>query len=70
MQIDNKKNDILVLSEGPTQGLDDSTKTAKDEYSINFKRSRKKLCLSLHYDGNNSSLFVKVIKACEFKAKF
>ena len=33
--IDNKKNDILVLGIGPTQGLE-HTLTAEKMYSINF----------------------------------
>ena len=27
--VDNKKKDILILGEGPTQGLDDTTLTSK-----------------------------------------
>ena len=33
--IDNKKNDVLVLGIGPTQGLE-HTLTAEKMYSINF----------------------------------
>ena len=36
VHIDNKKNDILILGEGPTQWLDDTTLRAKAEYPINF----------------------------------
>ena len=35
VHIDNKSKDILILSEGPTQGLDDTTLTAEDKYPIN-----------------------------------
>ena len=31
------KKDILILGEGPTQGLDDTKITAKVKYAINFK---------------------------------
>ena len=55
--IDNKKKDILVLGRGPTQVLE-STLTAKKMYSINFTVTKKKFCLSLHYNGANSYLFV------------
>ena len=55
--IDNKIKDILVLGSGPTQGLE-STLTAEKMYSINFTVTRKKFCLSLHYNGGNSYLFV------------
>ena len=55
--IDNKKKGILVLGRGPTQGLE-STLTAEKMYSINFTVTKKKFCLSLHYNGGNSYLFV------------
>ena len=29
--------DILILGQGPTQGLDDTTLTAETKYPINFK---------------------------------
>ena len=53
IHIDNKKKDILVLGRGPTQGLE-STLTAEKMYSINFTVTKKKFCLSLHYNGANS----------------
>ena len=36
--------------------------TTGTKYSINFSRSNKKFCLSLHYNGNNSFLFVNNMK--------
>ena len=48
--IDNKKKDILVLGKGPTQGLE-HTLTAEKMYAINFTVTKKKFCLSLHYNG-------------------
>ena len=53
----NKKKNILLLGIGPTQGLED-TLTAEKMYSINFTVINKKFCLSLHYNGANSYLFV------------
>ena len=38
VHINNKKEDILILGAGPTQGLDDTTLTAEAQYSINFSR--------------------------------
>ena len=38
-------------------------------YSINFTLTKKKFCLSLHYNGANSYLFVNNIEICKFKAK-
>ena len=55
--IDNKKKDILVLGKGPTKGLE-STFTTEKMYSINFTLTKSKFCLSLHYNGANSYLFV------------
>ena len=38
-------------------------------YSINFTLTRNKFCLSLHYNGANSYLFVNGTKIYKFKAK-
>ena len=64
----NKTKNIFVLGEGITQGLDDITLTAKKKYSINFT-ANKKFCLSLHYNGANSYLFVNGTEIIKFKAK-
>ena len=64
----NKKKDILILGKGPVQGLED-TLTAEKMYSINFTMTKKKFCLSLHYNGVNSYLFVNGKKIGKFKAK-
>ena len=66
--IDNKKKDILVLGRASTQGLE-STLTAEKMYSINFAVTKKKFCLSLHYNGGNSYLFVNGTDIIKFKAK-
>ena len=49
--IDNRKKDILVLGNGPTDGLDDSTLTTEKEYSINFTKQQNTFRLRLHYNG-------------------
>ena len=36
MHIDNKRKDILILVDKPTQRLDNTTLTAQAIYSINF----------------------------------
>ena len=59
---------ILVLGKGPTQGLE-NTLTAEKMYSINFTEKNKKFCLSLHYNGTNSYLFVNGTEIYTFKAK-
>ena len=66
--IDNKKKDILVLGKGPTQGLE-HTLTAEKMYSINFTVTKNKFCLSLHYNGTNSYLFVNGTEIYKFKVK-
>ena len=66
--IDNKKKVILILGRGPTQGLE-HTLTVEKMYSINFKVTRKLFCLSLHYNGANSYLFVNGTEIYKFKAK-
>ena len=38
-------------------------------YSINFTLTKKKFCLSLHYNGANSYLFVNGTEIYKFKAK-
>ena len=69
MHTDNKKKNILFLEEGPIQALDDTTTTVEAKYSSNFTRSRKKLCLSLHYNGSNSFLFVNATQYINLKQK-
>ena len=59
---------MLVLGIGPTQGLE-HTLTAEKMYSINFTVTKKKFCLSLHYNGANSYLFVNGTENYKFKAK-
>ena len=39
-------------------------------YSINFTVTKKKLCLSLHYNGANSYLFGNGTEIYKFKAKY
>ena len=68
IHIDNKGKDILVLGRGPTQRLE-STLTTEKMYSINFTVTKKKFCLSLHYNGANSYLFVNDTEIIKFKAK-
>ena len=67
--IDNKGKDILILGIGPTQGLGEHSLTAEKMYSINFTVTKKKFCLSLHYNGANSYLFVNGTEIIKFKAK-
>ena len=65
----NKINNILVLGKGFIQGLIDTTIYEEKTYSINFTKTKVKFCLSLHYNGDNSYLFVNGKEICKFKAK-
>ena len=64
-----KKKIILIIGKGPTQGSGKHSLTAEKMYSINFMVTRKKYCLSLHYDEANSYLFVNGTEIIKFKAK-
>ena len=59
------KKDTLVCGIGPTQGLED-TLTAEKMYPVNFTETKNKFCLSLHYNGADSYLFVKGKKIVKF----
>ena len=69
VHVDNKKKDILIFGECPTQELDGTTLTAEKLYSINFTENNKKICLSLQYNGPNCYLFVNGTEIYKFKAK-
>ena len=60
----NKINNILVLGKQFIQGINDAT-----TYSINFRKTKVKFCLSLYYNGDNSYLFVNGTEICKFKVK-
>ena len=62
------EKDILIVGKGLTQGLE-HTLSAEKMHSINFTGNNKKFCLSLHYNGLNSYLFVNGIEIYKFKAK-
>ena len=66
--IDNKRKYILILGKGPTQGLGEHSLTAEKMYLSDFTVTRKKFCLSLHYNEANSYLFVNGTKDSEIAA--
>ena len=68
-KIDNKGKDILILGKGPTQGLGEHSLSAEKMYSISFTKVNTKFCLSLHYNGANTYLFVNGTKIHKFTAK-
>ena len=69
VHVDSKGKNVLILGEGPIQGLEDATLTAEAKHPINFKQSGKRVALSLHYNWCNSFLFVNTAVVYQFKAK-
>ena len=51
------------------QGINDTTLYAEKVYSQNFTAVNKKFVLRLHYNGDNSYLFVNGKEELKFKAK-
>ena len=68
VHIDHKGKDILILGEGPTQGLDATIVRTEAKYPINFTQPNKRFVLSLRYNGSNSFLLVNATKKYRFKA--
>ena len=58
----------MILGKGPTQGIE-HTLSAEKIYSISFRVTGKKFCLSLHYNGANRYWFVNGTEIFKFKAK-
>ena len=65
----NKRRSILVLGKDFIQGIDSTKNYAEKMYSTNFTVANKKFCLSLHYNGHDSYLFVNGKEIINFKAK-
>ena len=68
IHVHNRKKDVLVLGKGLSQGLEHTLITEK-MYLINFTVTKTKFCLSLHYNGANSYLFVNGVEIIKFKAE-
>ena len=64
----NRTKNYLVLSKDFVQGLENTTIYAEKLYSINFTKTNTKSCLNLHYNGDNSYLFVNGTEIYKFKA--
>ena len=65
----NKANNIFIMDDGFVQGINDTTLYAEKIYSQNFTAVNKKFVLSLHYNGDDSFLFVNGKQELKFKAK-
>ena len=65
----NKANNIYVMGEDFLQGINDATLYAEKEFYRNFTDPGKKFVLSLHYNGDESYLFVNGRQELKFKWK-
>ena len=65
----NRANHIYLMGEGLTQGNNDTTIYAEKKYWRNFTDPGKKFVLGLHYNGDDSYLFVNGRQELKFKAK-
>ena len=65
----NKANNIYVLGKSFVQGINDTTLYAEKVYKTNFTVSDKKFVLRLHYNFDNSYLFINGRQELKFKAK-
>ena len=65
---DNRKNNFLILGEVPTYGINGSLMHQKKKLILTSVTTTQKFCLSLHYSGDNSYLFVKRKEIFKFKA--
>ena len=58
-----------MLGKQLVQKINDTKIYAEKMYSPNFTADNKIFCLSLHYNGDNSYLFVNGKQVINFKAK-
>ena len=65
----NRANHIYLMGTGLMQGLNDTTIYAENNFYRNFTDFGKKIVLNLHYNGDNSYLFVNGRQELKFKAK-
>ena len=63
----NRANHIYIMGDGPTQGINDTTIFSEKKYFRNFTEPNVKFVLSLHYNGNDSYLFVNGRQELKFK---
>ena len=65
----NRANNIYVLGKDFTQGINKTTIYAEKMYKTDFTEQDKKFVLSLHYNGDDSYLFVNGVQQLKFKTK-
>ena len=65
----NRANHIYLMGTGLTQGIHDTTLYAEKNFYRNFSDPGKKFMLNLHYNGDDSYLFVNGRQELKFKCK-
>ena len=65
----NRTNNTYAMGDGFTQGIHDTTLYVEKNYYRNVTDPGKKFVLSLHYNGDDSYLFVNGRQELKFKAK-
>ena len=65
----NRANHIYLMGDGLTQGINDTTLYAERKYFRNFTETNVTFVLSLHYNDDDSYLFVNGRQELKFKAK-
>ena len=65
----NRANHIYLMGTGLTQGINDTTMYAEKNFYRNFTDFGKTFMLNLHYNGDDSYLFVNGRQKLKFKAK-
>ena len=63
----NRGNHIYAMGDGLTQGSNDTTIYAEKKYFRNFTEPDVKFVLSLHYNGDDSYLFVNGRQELKYK---
>ena len=64
----NKLNNIYILGKSETQRINGTTLYAEKIYKKKFTEPDKKFVLSLHYNGDNSYLFVNGVQKLKLKS--
>ena len=65
----NRANHICFMGDGFTQGIHNTMLYVKKKYYKNFTEPDVKFVLSLHYNGDDSYLFVNGTQELKFKCK-
>ena len=67
--VNNRLNNVYVLGKDFIQGINGTTLYAEKMYKTDFTEQNRNFVLSLHYNGDDSYLFVNGVQQLEFKTK-